>query len=133
VADKTFQCTILTPERSVLDTAAISAAIPAADGEIGILRDRAPLLCRLGIGVLRLETPEGPRRVFVDAGFAEVIDNELTVLTPDAAFAEDIDADAERAAEAAARQRHATTLEEQSARQRDLDRARARLRLVGAA
>ena len=81
VADKTFTCTVLTPERKVLETAATFAAIPAYDGEVGILHDRAPLLCRLGVGILRLDTPAGAQRIFVDAGFAEMLDNRLTVLT----------------------------------------------------
>ena len=57
--DNTFKCTILTPERAVLDTSASFVAIPAHDGEIGIMVSRAPLLCRLGVGIVRMETPHG--------------------------------------------------------------------------
>lgn len=130
VADKTFTCTVLTPERKVLDTPATFAAVPAFDGEVGILHDRAPLLCRLGVGILRLDTPQGAQRIFVDAGFAEMLDNRLTVLTEQAAFAKDVDVEAERAAESAARQRHATTPQEQAQRQRDIARATTKLKLV---
>jgi len=130
MADKTFICTVLTPERRVLETPASFAAIPAYDGEIGIMHDRAPLLCRLGIGILRLETPTGTQRIFVDAGFAEVIDNRVTVLTERAALAAEIDADAERAAEAEARARRAVSEDEQGARLRDIQRATTRLRLA---
>lgn len=130
MADKTFTCTVLTPERRVLETPATFAAIPAYDGEIGIMHDRAPLLCRLGIGILRLETPAGTQRIYVDAGFAEVIDNRVTVLTERAALPAEIDADAERAAEAEARARRAVSEDEQGARLRDIQRATTRLRLV---
>ena len=36
MADKTFSCTVLTPERTVLNTEVTSAVIPAHDGEVGI-------------------------------------------------------------------------------------------------
>lgn len=133
MADKTFTCTVLTPERRVLQTEATFAAIPAYDGEVGILRDRAPLLCRLGIGILRLETPAGQQRVFVDRGFAEVRDNQLTVLTEQSAFPQDVDVEAERSAEAEAKSRTAITPEEHTARQQDVARAAAKLKLASRA
>ena len=34
----------------------------------------------MGIGILRLETPAGERRYFVDAGFAEVLNKDLSAL-----------------------------------------------------
>jgi len=133
MADKTFTftCTVLTPERRVVQTQATFAAIPAFDGEVGVLHDRAPLLCRLGVGILRLETPSGGQRLFVDEGFAEVIDNQVTVLTEQAVFPQDVNVETERAAEAAARARSATTPEEQAARQHAIARAKAKLRLAG--
>jgi len=130
VADKTFHCSVLTPERSVLESEVTSAALHASDGEIGVLHDRAPLLCRLGVGVMRLETPDGPRKVFLDAGFAEVNDNRLTVLTEQAAFPEDVDVAAEEAGLSAARDQHATTEAEQDQRRRAIERAKAKLKLV---
>ena len=65
-ASSGFQCSVITPEAVVLETRASSASFPAHDGEFGILRDRAPLVCKLGIGVMRLDTPDGPQRVFLD-------------------------------------------------------------------
>lgn len=84
MADNTFHCSIVTPERAVLDTDATLVTIPAHDGEIGILRGRAPILCQLGIGTLRVETAEGTESFFVDRGFAQMVDNKLTVLTEQA-------------------------------------------------
>lgn len=100
MADTTFQCSIVTPERAVLDTEATFASIPAHDGEIGILPRRAPLLCQLGIGALRVETPAGNEVFFVDRGFAQMIDNRLTVLTEQARRASEIElAEVEKALE----------------------------------
>jgi F-type H+-transporting ATPase subunit epsilon len=122
-----FQCTIITPERQVLDAEATFLAFPAHDGEIGILRNRAPLLCKLGTGVLRIETAPRSQRVFIDGGFAQVLQNQVTILTEQAMRAEEIDVEKTRAALAEARARHATTPQELEARCRDLARQSAKL------
>jgi len=87
----TFQCSLITPERVVLDCVASFVAFPAHDGEMGVLVDRAPLVCKLGIGPLRVETG-GKRHVFfIDGGFAQVVNNRLTILTQQAIPAANID------------------------------------------
>lgn len=91
MANDTFHCSIVTPERAVLETEAHSVSLPAHDGEIGILRGRAPLLCQLGIGTLRVEGPEGKEVFFVDRGFAQMADNKLTILTEQARRPSEID------------------------------------------
>jgi len=94
-----IQCSVITPEEQLLDTTATAVVIPAHDGQIGVLTGRAPLLCELGTGVLRVDTADqGPMAFYVDGGFAQVLDNEVTVLTERAAAAEDINrADAQKA------------------------------------
>ena len=78
---KTFRCSVVTPERVVLEAEARFAALPAHDGEIGILRDRAPLLVKLDVGRLRIETADERHILYVEGGFAEMVDNRLTVLS----------------------------------------------------
>jgi F-type H+-transporting ATPase subunit epsilon len=98
----TFHCSVITPERAVLETDATFVAFPAHDGEIGILPNRAPLLYRMGIGELRAETPEGNHVLFVAGGFAQMVENRLTLLTEQAKRIEEIDGAAvERALEEA--------------------------------
>lgn len=92
MANDTFHCSIVTPERAVLETEAKMVSLPAHDGEMGILRGRAPLLCQLGIGTLRVEGPGGNQVFFVDRGFAQMVDNKLTVLTEQARRPAEIDA-----------------------------------------
>ena len=75
---------MVTPEREVLDEQATFVALPAYDGEVGILAGRAPLLARLGTGVLRVESPEGNEDLFVAGGFAQMVDDNLTLLTEEA-------------------------------------------------
>jgi F-type H+-transporting ATPase subunit epsilon len=98
MARDTFHCSVITPERAVLETEATFVAFPAWDGEVGILHDRAPLLYKMGTGELRVESPEGNHTLFVDGGFAQMVENRLTLLTEQAKRIEEIDpAAAERA------------------------------------
>jgi F-type H+-transporting ATPase subunit epsilon len=76
-----FHVSVITPERAVLETDATYASLPAHDGELGIQRNRAPMLYRLGAGLLRIDAAEGKRQLFVAGGFAQMVDNRLTILT----------------------------------------------------
>lgn len=87
-----FQCVIVTPEQQTLDTQAKSVVLPAHDGLLGILTDRAPILVKLGLGPLTVDFAEGKRRVyFVDGGVAQMKDNVLTIATTEATPVEDLD------------------------------------------
>jgi F-type H+-transporting ATPase subunit epsilon len=81
----TFQLSVVTPEREVLAVEAKFVALPAYDGEMGILAHRAPLLAKLGSGMLRVEEASGAKRsLFVAGGFAQMVDDKLTLLTEEA-------------------------------------------------
>ncbi len=94
----TFQLSVITPERAVLEAEATFVAIPAWDGEIGILAHRAPLLTKLGVGWLRADTAQGKHAFLIDGGFAQVVDNRVSVLTERAQTAAEIDPAAARTA-----------------------------------
>lgn len=99
----TFHCSVITPERAVLETEATFVALPAHDGELGVLRNRAPMLYKLGTGELRIDTPEGKKYLYVDGGFAQMVENRLTLLTEQAKRLEEIDSAAVERAFAEAR------------------------------
>jgi F-type H+-transporting ATPase subunit epsilon len=127
---KSVQCVIVTPERAVLDEPVDFVALTMFDGELGVLPGRAPLIGRLGYGELRTtRRGQDTRRFFVDGGFAQVRANVVTVLTPKAIRAEEIDtAAATQALEAAKAPAHSP--EDQATRQKDQERARAQLRVA---
>jgi F-type H+-transporting ATPase subunit epsilon len=125
-----FHLSIITPERAVLETDASFVAFPAWDGEVGILHGRAPLLFKLGVGRLRAETPEGEQVFYVDGGFAQMVEERLTILTQQAKRPQEIDRAAAERALAQAREAPAPTADAVAARQRAVERARAQLRLV---
>jgi F-type H+-transporting ATPase subunit epsilon len=126
----TFHCSVITPERAMLETEATFVAFPAHDGEVGILPNRAPLLYRMGIGELRVESPEGNHVLFVAGGFAQMLENRLTLLTEQAKRIDELDAAAAQRALAAARAMPMKTEAELTARQRALKSAEAQLRLL---
>lgn len=126
----TFHCSVITPERAVLETEATFVAFPAHDGEVGILPGRAPLLFKMGIGSLRVESPEGNRSFFVDGGFAQMVENRLTLLTEQAKEVGEIDRAAAERALAEAREMPTVTEAEFAARQRAVRRAETQIRLA---
>lgn len=127
--EKKVQCVVVTPERAVLEESADFVALPMYDGELGVLPGRAPLIGRLGYGELRTRTGQQTKRFFVDGGFAQVRKDVVTVLTPRAMRAEDINP---AAAQQALEQAHkpGKTPEEQDAQLKAQDRARAQLRVA---
>ena len=126
----TFHLSVITPERAVIETDATFAALPAHDGELGILRNRAPMLYRLGAGLLRADTPEGKRALFVAGGFAQMVDNRLTVLTETAKELDQLDRAAAEKALAEALAMKGVSDAEYAAKQRAVESARAQLRLT---
>ncbi|MGB0716320.1 MAG: ATP synthase F1 subunit epsilon [Phycisphaerae bacterium] len=90
---KTFHCTVITPEQAALECEAESVVFPAHDGELGVMINRAPLICRMGIGVLRVNSPDGDKKLFIDGGFAQIVGNKLTLLTEQAMTADDLSAE----------------------------------------
>jgi F-type H+-transporting ATPase subunit epsilon len=98
----TVELVVITPERQVLSERTSFVAIPAHDGELGVLPMRAPLMCQLGVGELRYGQGGLARRVFIDGGFAQVLADRVTVLAPEALPAEEITAATITAAQSAA-------------------------------
>jgi F-type H+-transporting ATPase subunit epsilon len=126
----TFHCSVITPERAVLETEATFVAFPAHDGEVGILKDRAPLLYKMGIGELRVESPEGNHVLFVAGGFAQMVENRLSLLTEQAKRIDEIDPTAVDRALAAARALPSVSETEFAARQKAVQSADVQRRLL---
>lgn len=94
MAKASFRCKLITPESLVLDNQAVQAILPAWDGMIGVLPNRAAMVTQLGTGELRIDFADegqakgGSRTFFVDDGFAQMLENELTILAAAAVGAE---------------------------------------------
>ncbi len=132
MAENTFHISVVTPEREVLDSEARFVAFPSWDGEIGIMRGRAPLLCRVGIGKLRVEAVDDTesRELFIDSGFGQMVDNRLTILTEQARELSDLDRETGREALDEARALAVGDERTFVERQQALQRARLEIRLA---
>ncbi|MFN0133965.1 MAG: FoF1 ATP synthase subunit delta/epsilon [Phycisphaerales bacterium] len=132
MADKTFQCKLVTPAALVLDEPVTYASIPAWDGLFGVLANRAPIVAKLGLGELRLDFPDKPnakggsRSYLVDDGFVQMVNNRLTIL---AAFATPVEnlSEADAAGELASLEK-APAGDKAGAERASKERARARLK-----
>lgn len=76
-----IRCIVVTPERTELESEAEYVSLPMDDGEMGVLKDRAPMIGRLGYGTLKLQTAAGLEKYYVDGGFVQVEKNEVNILT----------------------------------------------------
>jgi F-type H+-transporting ATPase subunit epsilon len=122
----TFHVAVVTPEREVAALEARFVALPAFDGEMGILARRAPLLTQLGSGPLRIEGADGGKReLFVAGGFAQMVDDQLTILTEEALEPAQVTAVLARTSFEKASALASRSDPEAEHKQRALDRARA--------
>jgi F-type H+-transporting ATPase subunit epsilon len=121
---KSLQVVVVTPERAVLDESASMVVLPMFDGELGVQPGRSPLIGRLGAGELRLKSATGATaRYFVEAGFAQVRSNVVTVLTAKATPAAEVTTAAADKALADSEAMPATTAVERANKTRARDRA----------
>lgn len=98
-----FKYSIVTPEKIKIEGKAEFMALPGLDGEFGILHNRSPLLVRLSPGLVRIRLDNQEKWYFVGGGFAQVLSNQVTILTPRAASREEIQPDDAQAAKERAR------------------------------
>jgi F-type H+-transporting ATPase subunit epsilon len=131
MAEKTFRCTVITPNTQVLDQDVTAALIPAWDGEIGLLKQRAPLLVKLGFGSMRIDSDKGSERFFIAGGFAQMKDDKLTLLTDQAIPTSKINTEEAQAALKEAQAFQPQNPAQSKRRQRDIDRAKAMLHAAG--
>jgi F-type H+-transporting ATPase subunit epsilon len=81
----TLTVSVISPERVVFEGAADMVVVPVWDGELGILRGHAPTLVLIGRGTLRIAASGGEQRFDVEAGFLQVENDVVTVLSERAA------------------------------------------------
>lgn len=128
---------VIAPDKTVWDSSAEEVILPSTTGQLGILSGHAPLLTALETGVMRVRSAD---RTWVPialmGGFAEVENNEVTVLVNGAERGDSIDRDAARTAYTEAESRYSqlqasTNKQEQIQATQALKRARARLQAAG--
>lgn len=128
-----FHCVIVTPEQQILDERVQQVILPAHDGEMGVLTDRAPVLIKLGIGRLRVDIASGKTASFyVEGGVAQMRDNKLTILTDSAIPVDQLTAAGAKAELDAATGRSVEGAQAVADRKKAIERARVKQRLASA-
>lgn len=101
MADK-IKLRVVTPSRLVLEEDVDEVSAPGELGEFGVLPDHISFLSTLVAGEMSYKQGAARHALVVGGGYAEVLDNVMTVLAPAAEFAGEIDsARAQRAKERA--------------------------------
>jgi len=101
MADK-IQLRIVTPTRLVVDEEVDEVTAPGVLGQFGVLPNHIAFLTLLQPGELSYKQGGRLTRLAIAGGYAEVLENVMTVLADAAEFAEEIDvARAQRAKERA--------------------------------
>ena len=122
---------VVAPDKTVWDAAAEEVVLPSTTGQLGILSGHAPLLTALDTGVMRVRADKEWVAIALLGGFAEVENDEVTILVNGAEKGEDIDKDAAKQtlAEAQARMAQVSAEDRQGAiqAQQALKRAKAKL------
>ena len=132
----TLTVRVIAPDKTVWDSQANEVILPSTTGQLGILTGHAPLLSALDIGVMRVRSDKGWVPIALMGGFAEVEDNEVTILVNGAEKGDTIDKEAARAAFTKAQERF-TQVENSENRQEKiqatqaLKKARVRFQAAG--
>ncbi len=125
-----LKCVVVTPEKTLLDRSADFIAAPLFDGEKGVAPGHSPMIGRLGYGELRVREGGETVRFYIDAGFMQIADNVVTLLTDRAVPAASVNRQsAQELLEKATAAKPQSDAEE-AVRQREILQARAMLRIA---
>nr|YP_009141226.1 ATP synthase CF1 epsilon subunit [Lathyrus clymenum]AIL55752.1 ATP synthase CF1 epsilon subunit [Lathyrus clymenum] len=86
----TFNLCVLTPNRIVWDSEVKEIILSTNSGQIGVLKNHAPIATALDIGILRIRLKDRWLTMALMGGFARIGNNEITILVTDAEKASDI-------------------------------------------
>lgn len=132
MADK-IQLKVVTPSRLLLDEAVDEVTAPGALGEFGVLPNHIAFLTLLEPGELSYKQENERQYLVVSGGYAEVLENVMTVLADAAEYADEINVErarrAKERAEASVAQAQQETKDALAA-QAALRRAQARLEVA---
>jgi F-type H+-transporting ATPase subunit epsilon len=131
----TLNVRVISPDKTIWDASAQEVILPSTTGQLGILSGHAPLLTALDVGVMRVRPEKEWVAIALLGGFAEVENNQVTILVNAAELGESIDKEAARKALAEAEQNLNAvvngTRQQQIQAKQAVKRARARLQAAG--
>ena len=87
----TLQIRVIAPDQIVWDANAEEIILPSSTGQLGILNNHIPLLTALDIGVMRVRIDKEWQPIILLGGFAEIENNNVTILVNGAETISEID------------------------------------------
>lgn len=87
----TLKIRVIAPDKTVWDASAEEVILPSSTGQLGILTGHIPLLTALDIGVMRVRIDKEWQPIILLGGFAEIENNNITILVNGAEEASNID------------------------------------------
>lgn len=129
----TFGLKIIASDKVFYEGRCRKLTIPAPDGEMGLLPNHENMVIAIAVGIARMEAEEGRQQdIALGQGFAEVVNNRVTLIVDTAERPEDIDVrHAEEQRERAEEQmRQKQSIQEYYHTQASLARAMNRLKLA---
>jgi F-type H+-transporting ATPase subunit epsilon len=88
-----LQITILTPQRPFWTGQAEEIILPTETGEMGVLKNHAPIITGLDVGAMLVRTNQEWSSYAIMGGFALVKQNQVTILANEAEASEKINAE----------------------------------------
>lgn len=130
--DRNFTLKIITPERVFYEGPVTMVEFNTTEGEIGIYKGHIPMTVMIRPGILTITEEEGKKEAALHAGFAEILQTQVTILAEVVEWPEEIDENRARAAleraEERIRQQEAST--DMARAQTALSRAMARMEVL---
>ena len=133
----TLTVRVVAPDKTVWDATAEEVILPSTTGQVGILSGHAPLLTALDTAVMRVRPSSNKEWVAIAlmGGFAEVENNEVTILVNGAERGDTINLETARSAytqaEANLNQSANASRQDQIQANQAFKRARARFQAAG--
>ena len=88
----TFGLKIIASDKVFCEGRCRNLIIPAPDGEVGLLPHHENMVIAIEVGIARMEVEAGKwNEIAVGTGFAEIVNNRVTLLVDTAEKPEDID------------------------------------------
>ena len=119
----TYKLKIVTPEKLFYEGEVEMTEFNTTEGELGIYKRHVPTTVIISPGVLTITEPEGEKKAALHAGFAEILQENVTILAELIEWADEIDEERAVSAGERARQRIAERGDDI-----DIDRAEAALK-----
>lgn len=88
-----FLLKIITPDRVFYEDMATMVEFNTTEGEIGVYKNHIPLTVILKPGILTITTSEGVKNAALHSGFAEILQDKITILAEVVEWPEEIDVD----------------------------------------